>query len=191
PIVKKHMKVVEVALDEELGGLIEFQVTDEMALEYVKERRYELKKINNTTFNRAKEKVSDAIDTAVNENMTPQEAAKEVKTAINKVYNGDPAKSIKGRIANSKTIARTEIGSITSKTRYKAFSVEGIEFHEWFTAMDEGVRTSHQKEHARVRRIGNIFPYVNMKYPLDPNGHVGEIVNCRCVALAHPGPETV
>jgi len=193
PIVKPQMRIVEINLKEELGQLIEFNVTDEMAVEYSKENRFALRRINNTTFNRAKEKVSDAIETAIKENMTPQQAAKEIKAAINKVYNGEPAKSVKGRIANSKTIARTEIGKITGQTRFKAFSVEGIEYHEWFSALDEIVRKNHRPgdgDHGIVRRIGNVFPHTGLKYPLDLDGRVEEIVNCRCVALAHPGPET-
>ena len=84
----------------------------------------------------------------------------------------------------SMTIARTETGTISGATRYQAFRIEGIEYTEWLTANDEKVRDSHVVAgNSGPIAVGGLFPAVNMRYPLDPQGMPGDIINCRCVSI--------
>ena len=88
------------------------------------------------------------------------------------------------------TIARTETGTISSSTRFQAFRIEGIEYTEWLTAGDEKVRDSHViAGNSGPVEIGGNFPAVNMRFPLDPKGLPGDIINCRCVAVAAKAPK--
>jgi SPP1 gp7 family putative phage head morphogenesis protein len=101
---------------------------------------------------------------------TPQEMAKMIKKAIAEVGEF--------RKGHSKTIARTEIGSITEQTRFDAFKEEGIERWEWVSAMDEKVRDTHVLENGEVRKVGDTFPHTGLRYPLDPAGDPSEVINC-------------
>lgn len=182
PLVKEQMKREESKLKDELDELIEWSATDRRIDEYVKQRADIINEINRTTFEKSKKKVNEAIQKAIKDNMTPQQAAKLIKSAIGDTMTVRKNQAIK--------IARTEIGSISSAARYDAFKVEGFEYHRWLTAADERVRVNHQiAEEAGPIRIGDVFPAVLMRYPLDPRGAVSEIVNCRCVAIPVPTEE--
>lgn len=177
PHVKKQMEITAAELDDELpGGLVAFKVKNEAVAAFVKKRARQLKGINKTTFKAVENKVIKAIKEGTDNLYTPQEMAKEIKKAIAEV--GEYRKG------HSKTIARTEIGTITTQTRFDAFKDEGIEKWEWVSAMDEKVREDHQLENGEVINVGDKFPHTDMRYPLDPMGDVSQIVNCRCVTVA-------
>jgi len=186
PLIEDQMKREKTRLQDELGSLIEWDVTDENIQEYIDARKEQITEINTTTFKKANKKIGEAIETSVKNNETPQEAAKRIKAAISDV--GEVRKN------QSATIARTETGIISSTSRYQAFRVEGIEYHEWLNAADENIRIDHtQKPYGvggEVVRVGATFPIVLMKFPLDPSGAANQIINCRCVAIAAEAPKT-
>ncbi len=183
-LVKEQMKREESRLDAELDGLIEFGVTDPMVSGYVKDRTKIYDKINTTTFNVSKVQIKAAIEEAVNINATVQQTAKLLKEHIG---NG-----FEVRKNQAQTIARTEMGSVSSITRYKAFIREGIEYGEWLNAADARVRTDHKNAPegvgGMVVKLGDKFPRVNMRFPNDPTGAPEQVINCRCVLIASRKP---
>ncbi len=185
PLIVAQMKREKMRLQEELGSLIEWNVTDDNIQEFIDDRKNEIKEINTTTFKKANKKIGKAIEVSMLNNETPQEAAKRIKAAI--------SDTIQVRKNQAATIARTETGIISSTSRFKAFHVEGIEYHEWLNAADEKVRLSHMQKPVgaggEVVRVGSIFPAVYMRFPLDPDGMVDQIVNCRCVAIPAEAPK--
>jgi SPP1 gp7 family putative phage head morphogenesis protein len=181
PLIADQMKRDADRLKDELGTLIEFNVTDENIQQYINERKEIIKGINTTTFKKANKKIGLAIEEAMNENATPQEAAKLVKEAIRDVKDV--------RKNQAQTIARTETATISNQTRFKAFHQEGIEYHEWLTAGDERVRPDHVQVGGTIVKIGQTFPIVNIKYPNDPNGAPEQIINCRCVSIPAEEPK--
>ena len=182
PLVKDQLIRETARLKEELGALISFNVDEDMIDDMVKARIEDIKQINTTTFKMANKKIGLAIEQAIKDNDTPQEAAKKIKEAISDV--GEVRKN------QSMTIARTETGTISSSTRFQAFRIEGIEYTEWLTAGDEKVRDSHViAGNSGPVEIGGNFPAVNMRFPLDPKGLPGDIINCRCVAVAAKAPK--
>ena len=186
PLVRDQMLAEQARLEEELGSLIEWNVTDERVSLFVASRREQIKGINTTTFNRARDKIADAIEAAMEQNATPQETAKMVKEALGEV--GEIRKN------QAKTIARTETGTISSSARYDAFRVEGIEWVEWLTAGDESVRTEPGMDHKAAGasgpiRFGNSFPGSGLRFPLDPRGEPGNVINCRCALIASQVPQ--
>ena len=84
----------------------------------------------------------------------------------------------------ARTIARTEVGGLTNQTRHEAFKETGVHKHEWTTAGDEVVRESHVKLNGETVALGKEFGDSGLKFPGDPEGEPGEIINCRCVAVA-------
>jgi len=180
PLIKAQMIEDAKRLEQELGTLIEFNVTDETVQQYIDKRKDIIKGINTTTFKKANRKIGLAIEEAIKINATPQEAAKLIKEAIKDV------KTVRKNAAQ--TIARTETGTISNTTRFAAFHQEGIEWIEWLTAADERVRPDHAMINGTVVKLGQLFPIVNLRFPLDPNGLPGQIINCRCVPIPAVAP---
>lgn len=194
PAVIAQMKRDKIKLEEELDGLIEWDVTDEKIEEFVNARKGEIKEINTTTFKKSHKKIGEAIAISVRDNETPGEAAKRIKAAI--------GEGMEIRKNQSKMIARTETGIISGKSRFGAFKVEGIDWHEWVTAQDDRVRDGTKQnpswDHAaadkKVVKVGKLFLPVKLLYPLDtssksPGAKPGNIINCRCVAVAAEEPK--
>jgi hypothetical protein len=186
PLVLEQMLAEQARLMEELGSLIEWNVTDEKVGLFISRRKEQIKSINTTTFERAREKIGNAIETAMNDNATPQATAKLVKEAL-----GDVGEIRKNQAL---TIARTETGTISSSSRFDAFHAEGIEFVEWLTAGDEKVRTEIGADHkaagmAGPIRLGESFPGCGLRYPLDPRGSAANVINCRCSLIAVETPQ--
>lgn len=181
PLIVEQMKLDAARLEEELGTLIEFNVTDDNIQQYIDARKQQIKDINTTTFKKANKKIGVAIEEAMLNNDTPQEAAKRIKGAI--------SDTVQVRKNQAATIARTETATISNSTRFAAFHKEGIEWHEWLTAGDERVRDTHIQVGGMVIKVGRMFPIVNLRFPSDPNGAPGEIINCRCVTIPAEEPQ--
>jgi hypothetical protein len=181
PLVKDQLLRDEAKLTRELGQLVEWGVDDETISDFAQARGVEIQSINKTTFDGVKRRVGEAITIGISQNETVKELAKRIKTALT-----DTEEWRKG---HSETIARTETGIVSSTARFTAFHSEGFEYTEWVTASDNDVRATHlEAAAAGPVKIGEKFPGTNMRYPLDPMGDVGEIVNCRCVSVASEGP---
>ena len=168
-----------VKLKEELGDIVLWSFTPDNAADYAKKRRSELKRVNGTTSEYVLNHVNDAIAQGIKDNITVMEMAKNIKAAISDV--GEIRKN------QSKTIARTETGIISSDLRFDCFKTEGYEFHQWISAGDEKVRETHQEEGGVIVRIGDVFPHTGLLHPLDQNGAVEEIINCRCTTVIVEG----
>lgn len=159
---------------------VSWNVTDHTIHEFVSERRTELHNITTTTLNKARDKINDAVDSAIRDGLTVPQTARKIKDAI--------ADAIDIRQHHARTIARTEVGSISSKARNAMFRDVGVEYHEWTTANDEKVRDTHAGINGEVVKIGEKFGTTGLAFPLDPDGSAEEIINCRCATIAVPGP---
>lgn len=113
------------------------------------------------------------------------------KTLLEGLEAGEGVQALALRIRNvfnasmgrARTIARTEIGSSVSEGRFLSEQDFGVEEHEWNAALVE-TRESHEKEHGSVVKVGELFPFTGLRFPLDPEGtDPGEIINCGCVEL--------
>jgi uncharacterized protein with gpF-like domain len=177
PLIKMQLLRSEAKLKEELGGLVQWHVTDPLVDMYVANRKSEIESINTTTMQMAGKKIGIAVEESIAEGETTAQAAKRIKAAIADV----------GEIRRNQSvmIARTETGIVTNESRFDAMNAEGIEYMEWITAADDKVRHTHlEAGQAGAVRVGENFPGVNMPYPLYSFGDPGEIINCRCVAVA-------
>ena len=180
PQLVTQLKTDRAKLKEELGDLVEWKVTDPMIDSMVDARRQVLYGINGTTFDSVKDNLVDIIAEGETNNWTIQEYAKKIKEEIGNV--------IEERRGNATTIARTETGSISSTARFDAFKTEGVEYHQWLSSQDERVRTAHAMVDGTIVRVGDVFPYVGVHYPLESTGDLGQIINCRCVTIYAEGP---
>lgn len=177
PVMKSQLFRVEAQLEDELGGLVNWGVKDELIDKFAARRVDEYVQINTTTFNNSHNEIKQAIETSVRDNETVAQAAKRIKTAI-----GD---AVDLRKNQSTMIARTEIGIITGEARADAFRAEGVEYWEWISAGDENVRDSHiAAEEEGPVRVGTPFKANGLRYPGDTaTNDPSEIINCRCVMV--------
>jgi len=181
PIVKSQMNRATSKVSEEIGGLVNWAVNEETIESYIGRRTKFYEKINTTNFNNHRKMIANRVTEAVRENKTVNELALSLRDGVKE----ESAKSLK----RSGTIARTEVGSISSNTRHAAFKVEGIKNIEWLSSRDERVRVPGKNnvyDHAidgEIVGIGDTFSN-GLHFPHDPTGQPGNVINCRCVELA-------
>jgi SPP1 gp7 family putative phage head morphogenesis protein len=189
PAVKNQINLEKKQVDEELGG-IKWDAGDTKTQYWANARSVYLEDINTSTFNVARDAIDSTVKEGLAKGLTPTEMAKEIKRAVHDVYEvrlGRPVTASGnfdlGGMSSSTTIARTEMGSIASLTRNDIFRSEGIQKIEWVTSMDDKVRDSHAALDGSVTTMGETFGN-GLRYPRDPNGDAGEIINCRCAFIA-------
>ena len=131
--------------------------------------------------------IRDAMATAVKNNVAlikdiPEQYLEKIQAAVYEAMAEglryeDLAKEIEhvGEVTESraKLIARDQIGKLNSDFSRVRQTDLGIEEYEWSTSGDERVRD----EHAELN--GETFRWDSSP----PDGHPGEAVNCRCVAI--------
>lgn len=116
----------------------------------------------------------------------PREAALRVqKLAIEEVTSGTRGEDIRKMImrtghvtaSRAETIARTEVGRVTSViTQVRAEHV-GSEAYEWDTAGDADVRKSHREMQGKIVRWDSPPTLDGL------TGHAGALPNCRCIPI--------
>ncbi len=87
-------------------------------------------------------------------------------------------------------IARTEANSAANYGTLAAHQQADVEYHGWLSAEDGATRPSHYFR--QTVRVGDYFKTNDgtpLKFPGDPDGPPGEIINCRCTLIPMEGPE--
>lgn len=130
---------------------------------------YQLRQLSGVT-----ERVRQRIEQEIAAGLSADESPAEIAARINRLYAGTAG-------AKAATIARTEVARAYNETRWTAMRQLGIETAEWLTARDEAVREAHAID-GEVQRLG--VPFSNgLRFPHDPTGAAGNVINCRCVAI--------
>jgi SPP1 gp7 family putative phage head morphogenesis protein len=149
--------------DNNLG--IDFNITDPNVTAWVNSKSFKFaEEVNRTTEDALRDELVDAIN------------------------NGDSLSQVEDRIASvfdiargSRTamIARTEVISASNEGAFESYKQSGLVSNvEWITSRDNKVRDEHQIDGETVG-IGLNFSN-GLKYPGDPAGEPGNVINCRC-----------
>lgn len=157
-------------LEKELGGLFQFELTDPAALDALEAKEIKVIGINDTLRSRLRSTLIKGV--------AQDETVGELQERIKREFNFTAARSLR--------IARTETAQVAGTARFLGMEGEGILKHRWTTAGDEVVRVSHARLDGKVVPIGEEFA-AGLRYPSDPAGPAGEVINCRCVAIAVVG----
>ncbi len=88
-----------------------------------------------------------------------------------------------GGINQAVTIARTEVGTAYNSARFAEMGAQKFELHEWIDSGDDLVREGHGIG-GEVVKVGDEFSN-GLRYPQDPNGEPGNVINCRCETIPH------
>lgn len=128
--------------------------------------------------------VEAALRTTLTEGIVAGEGIALLAARVKEVYDVS--------LARANTIARTESASMLEAGRYQNMINHGIKEHEWFTAMDSEVRTTHRWLHGSTTSIGITFKYVRgpqaglgspLRFPTDMRAPADQVINCRCITL--------
>jgi len=162
------------AIYTELGfDLSEFVIQDSAAIDVLKDKLIKVVEINDITRDKLRETLS--------EGLSQVESVSLLQDRVREVFNSyeHPAH---GSFSRSLTIARTETGQAMATARDAAMDQLKVEKIEWGTAGDGNVRNSHIAQSGMVIKRGETFPN-GCRYPCDPAGAAGEVINCRCVGI--------
>lgn len=108
------------------------------------------------------DQVAVIIEDAVREGRSTREVAGEIRDRFGVAER------------RAKTIARDQIGSLNADITRDRQTDLGITHYTWQTAEDERVRPEHRALDGKIRRWDDPHPI---------EGHPGQAINCRCVAL--------
>lgn len=123
------------------------------------------------------ERVRQRVEQEIAAGLSADESPDQIAARISGLYEG-----LSG--ARAQTIARTEVARAYNETRATAMRQLGVEMAEWLTARDERVRLDPFNHHidGEQRRLGE--PFTNgLRFPNDPTGAPGNVINCRCIAI--------
>jgi SPP1 gp7 family putative phage head morphogenesis protein len=84
------------------------------------------------------------------------------------------------------TIARTEVYGALNYGRWETVKQTDYTKVQWFTSLDEKVRTTHKRMHGKTKKIKEkwIVGGSKLRFPGDPaSGNAGEVINCRCIEV--------
>jgi HK97 family phage portal protein len=123
------------------------------------------------------ERIRTRVEQAIAAGLSADDSPAEIAARITGLYDGFTG-------ARAQTIARTEVARAYNETRQIAMTQLGVALQEWLTARDEHVRTDpfdHEID-GEQRRLDE--PFSNgLRFPNDPTGAPGNIINCRCVCI--------
>lgn len=147
--------------------------------EWILRRLNYISEVNTTTFDGLEDRLSKILAQSVKDELTNDETARAIREGIQEVYQG--------RINNSKTIARTETGSVSSFVQFvemDALEAPGKK-KEWLASKDEsGYDSNVRPTHRHADEQGPIdydAEFVNgLSYPMQTGKPAAEVINCRC-----------
>ena len=127
----------------------------------------------------------------VNTNDLKKSIRNEVSRGISNAYSyQDIARNINNSMGiglnKSIRIARTEGHRVNQQSTFDAMDKakkKGANIvKQWDATLDAKTRTSHQQVDGEIRELDEKFSN-GLRFPGDPQGSAGEVINCRCVLL--------
>jgi HK97 family phage portal protein len=147
-----------------VGIDFELNLKDKRLVEFLRGKEIKIVDINDRIRTGVREALAEAQETTLTVN--------ELQESIFSVMQDSRARALR--------IARTETTSAANGVEYVSHNIAGVKTHMWLAALDENTRDSHL---ACMREgdiaVGTKFSN-GLRFPGDPSGEAGEVVNCRC-----------
>jgi len=99
-------------------------------------------------------------------------------------------RTLGSNLSRARRIARTQTAGAVGAGRHAGFADCGVKLKVWLTSGDAEVRESHRTAgETYAEGIPLNQPFIvgssALMHPADPAGEAAEVINCRCVELAH------
>jgi len=133
--------------------------------------------INENTRNRVTAIITEYIQTGKG----TDELIVKLQSEVLPIYQKSRARTI----ATTTTTTSMNAGSHAMMQRFK----DDIDYQQWFSQKDDKVRESLDYDHVEAdgQRVQIGQPFIvsgeALRYPGDPSGSLGNIINCRCFAI--------
>ena len=148
-----------------------FQLDNNDAIAIERLTKIKLNEVNDNAYKSIVDTLENVLEEALSEGQGEAEISRRIVEAL-----GEKMKHIK---SNAKTIARTEVNASFSQSRAIIVDRDPPKFVRWISSRDSRVRDTHRSLDGDVVDYGKTFSN-GLKYPHDPNGSAGEVINCRC-----------
>jgi SPP1 gp7 family putative phage head morphogenesis protein len=134
----------------------------------------------------AAEEVFRQVNDTINDGLEAGKSVAELTTDVRSAFNGIS----RGR---AKTIARTETGAAYGQGADVAMEQAGVQFKQWVASGLDDVRPAHQEADGQVVKMSESYDVGGeaLRFPGDPTGSAGNVINCRCVSIAVPTSEGI
>lgn len=164
-------------LSAELGRKDPLKYPPERALRALKERENQLTDIADDIWGKMKAVIEDS----VNAGEPTEKLAKRLRAEFNEVND------VRGL-----AIAQTETGIMYGTARQEGMEQAGVSNKQWLTSGGDTVRPEHAAANRQIVGVNDAFNVGGelLRFPGDPNGSPGNIINCRCVSIATEDPLT-
>jgi len=161
---------------------ISFNLKNPDVLTSISQQVKRIKYINDDTFVKLKSLLDDAYDNA----WTINQLESGIKDLYDKWIVGDWDYKLKLQ-SRARTIARTEMGAAVNGGEYFGQLQAGVTKREWLATVDGNTRFEHAIADGQKVDIQESFTVggEKLRYPSDPNGSPGNVINCRCTVIEY------
>jgi len=175
PITAQALHTAGQQLFDELGKDDPFTMPPERVLQFTRQRENRLKDVPDEIHAQIKASLEDGLDAG--------ESIDKLSDRIRAEFNDI------GR-ARGRTIAMTETSAAYGHAREDAMNQAGVQYKQWLTSGNDNVRPAHEEANGQVVGVDEPFSVggEELRYPGDPDGSAGNVINCHCVSIAVAGP---
>lgn len=180
PLLRNDLEFGVAQIGKELG-LDDFKVKPEAAIDFLSRRQNMIKEINQSTF--------EELRSSLQEGLTAGETFDDLAARVKDIYKT-------ATDSRAESIALTETNIAVNSGRFEGMKQAGVEKKGWKTSNLAGVRAAHlQAERDYAEGIPLAEPFIvggeALRYPGDPNGSPGNVINCRCFTFAILGDKGI
>ncbi len=160
-----------------LGGGIDFQMDESIGARWIAGKVLKLQQeVTRFTMEQLSDAVVESVRDAVSTGLSQSETIDQIRERINETYDfADKTRA--------ERIARTEVIGASNASGVDAMKQMGVQGKMWITSRDNDVRNTHEGLDEKIIGVDEYFitkTGEKLRFPGDPEGGPGEIINCRC-----------
>jgi HK97 family phage portal protein len=173
-ILRQYLGQSIVAGADTMGATV--NIDDPGIKQFLANRVQFMKGINDNARAGLQEKLDKLLQESMDNSWTEQQRTDAIKEMLSESFS-----SLK---SHARSIARTEVHGAFSEGRWEVCKEIEPSVIEWVSSRDMMVRDTHAELDGQRVKFQSAFSN-GCRYPLDPNGSAGEVINCRCTFQTH------
>jgi SPP1 gp7 family putative phage head morphogenesis protein len=175
PVAAQALHSAGQQLFDELAKDDPFKMTPEAVLQFNRQRENRLKDVPTEIHDQVKQTLEDGL---------------QLGESIDKLSDRVRAEFNDISRARARTIAMTETSAAYGQGRAVAMKQAGVQYKKWLTSGNDNVRPAHAAANGQVVGVDEAFEVggEHLRFPGDPDGSAGNVINCHCVSIAVAAP---